>query len=76
MGCYNEHMSLGTSTYRSEEDVAVGAMAELERVKADNERLRRGIKRAMLYAGDNLPANTGLTIVGLLEDALKESRDD
>lgn len=36
--------------------------------------LRSEVKRARIYAGENLPAAPGLVLVHMLEKALKESR--
>lgn len=38
-------------------------------------RLCAAVREVRLYAGDNLPASTGLTIVTMLEKALEESND-
>jgi len=45
---------------------------QLDQVEAENARMRDAIRRARIYAGDNLPAAPGLTVVGMLEDALRE----
>lgn len=49
------------------------ALAEqLDQAETENARMRDAVRRARIYAGDNLPAATGLTVVGMLEGALKE----
>lgn len=46
-------------------------LAEVNAVLAEeNIRLRKGIEKARIYAGDNLPAAVGLSIVAMLEKAL------
>lgn len=42
-----------------------------EPVRREFDRMREGIKKARLYAGDNLPAGTGLSIIEMLEKSLK-----
>ena len=48
--------------------------AKVVELEAENARLREGIKAARIYAGDNLPAASGLVVVSKLEKALKESK--
>lgn len=62
----------------AEADPAFGQLIvrndELAEVNAalaeENIRLREGIEKARIYAGDNLPAAVGLSIVAMLEKAL------
>ena len=44
---------------------------ELEHLRARHLKLREEVAAIRDYAGDNLPAKTGLVIVKMLEDALK-----
>lgn len=44
---------------------------ETQRLAQENQRLRNAMLRARIYAGDNLPASKGLTIVAMLEKALE-----
>ena len=38
------------------------------------QRMRDEIRQARIWAGDNLPASSGLTLIVMLEKALKESK--
>lgn len=46
---------------------------KLELLK-ENDRLRKGMKKARIYAGEQLPARQGLTIVHMLEQTMKGER--
>ncbi len=49
------------------------ALAEqLDGYEAENARIRKAVRRARVYAGTNLPAAPGLTVVSMLENAMKE----
>ncbi|MBB3192087.1 hypothetical protein [Halomonas cerina] len=47
-------------------------LGELHEQEARLDRLTGAVQQARLYAGDNLPAAPGLTIVSMLERALRE----
>ncbi len=45
---------------------------QLDGYEAENARIRDAVRRARVYAGTNLPAAPGLTLVSMLENAMKE----
>ncbi len=54
-------------------EVEKATLAEqLDGYEAENARIRKAVRRARVYAGTNLPAGTGLTVVSMLENAMKE----
>ncbi len=49
------------------------ALAEqLDKAEGESARMRDAVRRARVYAGTNLPAGPGLTVVSMLENAMKE----
>nr|WP_299241489.1 hypothetical protein [uncultured Halomonas sp.] len=50
---------------------AVDTDTRLERAEEEIERLRLAIRSTRLYAGEHLPAAVGLTVVNMLEQALR-----
>lgn len=55
------------------ETVPRGTREQLRTTEQRLENLRREVKRARIYAGENLPAAPGLVLVQMLEKAMKET---